>query len=280
MTDAEEAGQRSADSSANPHRGATAGDDSYRSAILPDLTDELVATESTLLDEDYADERQKAMADNFARRQADREFLIQLAMTDFSGMGWEYFSNELAAYSLPVLMSWTRTRKIVNLCADKGRPIPVPPPLWPADERSGIVALTIAKSINVFRDRVLRPARWDVKGGATIKTYFMGSVILQFPNFYNSWYNAREQAHLGSWDELSALGILHDERPGADPTRVVEGRLRLIGVLQDMPADLRKGCLLMLEGHTLTEAARRVGKSPEALGEQLRRFRNRHRGER
>ena len=240
--------------------------------------EELAETEAELCPEDFVSQRQLAMADNLTRRQQDHQFLMMLAAADFAGARWEYFANELAAYGIPVLMSWTRTRKIAKLCADKGRPIRPLPTNWQAEDRLDLTTITIAKAINVFRDKVLRPGTWDPARGATIKSFFMGSVIQQFPNYYNSWYDERLRnlallvRH--SLEESPDLAVAKPSGPVSDPARTAIDRHYLVQVLRDMPEDLRIACLLLYEGHSIKDAATAIGKTGDALSEQLRRYRH------
>ena len=120
--------------------------------------EQLAEVEAELCPEDFISQRQLAMMNNLGQRQRETQVLEMLAATDFAGTRWEYFANELAAYGIPVLMSWTRTRKIAKLCATWGRPIRPLPADWQAEERLDLTTITIAKAINVFRDKVLRPA--------------------------------------------------------------------------------------------------------------------------
>jgi DNA-directed RNA polymerase specialized sigma24 family protein len=246
--------------------------------VDPVADHDLAETEAELCAEDYTDPRQQAMAHNLAQREYDQQFLRLLAAADYTGPIWEYFANELAAYGIPVLMAWTRTRKIAKLCADKGRPIRATPVDWSADDRLGLTTLTVAKAINVFRDNVLRREAWDPRRGATVKTFFMGAVILQFPNYYNSWYDEQlrflTRPGLRALEDDPALTAIQADQPGSDPARTSIDRIHLLQVLQDMPEELRIASLLMLDGRSLKDAATAIGKTEGALSEQLRRYRN------
>jgi|HubBroStandDraft_1064217.scaffolds.fasta_scaffold04345_4 hypothetical protein len=239
---------------------------------------ELSEVEAELWPEDFIDDRQYATAENLVQRQQDHHFLQVLAAAGFVGTMWDYFANELAAYGTSVLMSWMRTGKIARLCADKGRPIRALPTDWQAEDRSALATLTVAKAINVFRDRVLRQDAWDPTRGATIKTFFMGLVIQQFPNHYNSWCDERMRslARPGreALEDAPELAAIQADRPDSDPARTAISRVHLIQVLRDMPEDLRVACLLILEGHSIKDAAGAIGKTGDALSEQLRRYRN------
>ncbi|WP_344281324.1 hypothetical protein [Actinomadura napierensis] len=238
----------------------------------------LAGIEASLVSEDYTDPRQRAMVNNLERRQRESEFLQLLAARGFQGTMWDTLADELAAYGIPVLMSMIRTHKVSKLCADKGRPIPPLPSDWTFEDRSDLTALTVAKAIKVFRERVLAKGRWDSERGATLKTFFIGAVIQQFPNLFNGWCRERRRLlavpGLLPLEEMPSVLQRAADQPCADPARTVAGRQHLLQVLTDMPADLRIASLLLLEGHPVKEAAAAIGKSGDALSEQMRRYRN------
>lgn len=297
MTGVEDPGRRAGESSARGEQEDPPRPPSSGSALMPasDATlagsqrisstgpadpvseEDLVEAEAELCADDFVDPRRQAMTENLMQRKYDHRLLQMLAADDFTGAKWEYFAIQLARYGIPVLMSWTRTGKIAKLCADRGRPIRPLPGDWTAEDRVGLTHLTIGKAINVFRDRVLRPAVWEPNRGATVKSFFMGSVIQQFPNHYNSWYDEglRDLARPGWWalEDNPALATLKADQPWCDPARTVEARVYLTEVLEDMPEDLRVACLLLYRGYSVKEAAAAIGKTGDALSEQMRRYR-------
>lgn len=274
MRGAEDPGRQAGESSAHIQQG----DPPPSGEPSPVTESDLADAEESLIADDYADARQKAMSSNLERRQREAEFLQLLADRGFRGTMWDTFADELAAYGMPVLMAWTRTHQIAKLCAEKGRPIPALPSDWTSEDRADLAAITVAKAIIVFRDGVLAAGRWDPERGATLKTFFMGAVIQQFPNFYNGWCRERRRllaapGPLPLEEMPSALQTAAD-RPGVDPARTATDRRYLLQVLTDMPEDLRIASVLLLEGVSVKDAAAAVGKSGDALSEQLRRYRN------
>ncbi|WUH97712.1 hypothetical protein OHR68_29930 [Spirillospora sp. NBC_00431] len=264
------------------------GDDAARTAgaMLPsgppeDASDPLSREQARTENQDLT-ERERALAANLARRQENRRLLERLANADFCGADWDYFANDLAAYALPVLMSWTRTGKIARLCALKGRPIRPAPPDWTFEDRSSIVTMTIAVALNRFRDR-LRKDGWSPDGGATLTTYFIGAVILQYPNQFNRWLDERRRVRelTGPAPVTDAAGnvILITPRSDDDPARTAINHVYLAYLLDDMPPALAEACRLMYTGHTQREAADAAGRTEGALGEQLRRYREKKKRE-
>jgi hypothetical protein len=178
--------------------------------------------ERELADDDLmspADPAERVRVENAKRRLADYEFLTELARAGFAGPIFEIAATEFAAYGIAVMMAWTRTGQIFSKCQAKGRPLSEFAPRWSRDDRLEIAIETTARALKCFFDNVLRPGKWDHHRGATLKTYFVGACLLQFPNVFTVW--ATEQRH---WAQLHDGEQTLDDAAGrggpqwADPT--------------------------------------------------------------
>jgi hypothetical protein len=263
---------------ARPDARATAdhlAPDQGQSSITPVSELSLAKVEAELTLDDYSDDKQRTMAENFARRQADQETIIELQRQDFKGLPYEYFAAELAAYGFAVMMAWMRTREIFKQCKDKGRPLSFGLTRdWSREDRMGLAGLTVAKALVVFRDQVLRPAKWDPGRGATLKTYFVGACVQQFPNFYDSWMRQEQRWDGQVFYDAEDPGILLAvHAPSSDPAQLAVDRHLLRQCLADMDEKLQQACRLILVGWTYEAAGAVIGISGEALAERLRRFR-------
>jgi hypothetical protein len=74
---------------------------------------------------------------------------------------------------------------------------------------------------------VLKPGKWDYHRGATLKTFFVGACLLQFPNVFEVW--ATEQRRWAQLD-LDEEETLDDAVGGgglqwADPTGDAAARI-------------------------------------------------------
>jgi hypothetical protein len=94
---------------------------------------------------------------------------------------------------------------------------------------------TVAEAIRCFRERVLIPGKWDPTRKASLRTFFVGQCILQFPNIYRRW---NTEQSLGLLPE----GLEAEVAPFATVEQVVELR-RLIPKLP--PGALRASVLLL-----------------------------------
>jgi hypothetical protein len=246
---------------------------------------DVTALEESVCEEDYDSPKQQAIALNVARREEDRELVAKLAKGNFEGPAQELFEAELAAYGYPVMMAWTRTGEIVRKTAGIGRPLIVPCGGlgWSREDRSELSMETVARAVNFFREKVLRAGTWDHTRGATIKTYFVGACLFQFPNVYQVW-----QAERRRWNSRPAVSIDDPDGPGLpyqvpgddDTEHRALARYQLgqvMAELADKYPDLHEVVMMQLDGYTDAQAAQRLGMTPRAVEGLWRRFRRGYR---
>ena len=224
------------------------------------------------------------VADN-TRLEADQRLMGELRLGGFQGPAYELFEAELAAYAFPVLMSWMHSGKIFQECVLKGRPVPVETARldgwqrWDRDDQVEIANLTIAYALKYLREKVLIPGKWDPAYGATIKTYFIGTCTLQFPNQFVSVMTGQLRWDRTHSPQAQADAVAQLRMPSSaehDPERAAVIRRTIIEVMGTMDHELRTAALLISRGHTYAEAAEELGISAAALSERFRRFRRRN----
>lgn len=254
-------------------------------AFAPVTEKDLTAVEESVCDEDYDDARQQAIAENLARREEDRELIARLAKSGFEGPGQELFEAELAAYGYPVMMAWTRSGGIIRKAAEKGRPLSVPRdgPGWSREDRSELSAETVGRALVFFREKVLRAGAWDHTRGATVKTYFIGACLFQFPNVYQAWQAERRRWNrypAVSIDDPGSSGRLY-QMPGDDDTEHrALARHQLQQVMAELAGqypDLHQVVVMWLDGCTDAQAAEKLGSNPRKIEGQWHRWRRGHR---
>ncbi|MFD0684783.1 hypothetical protein [Actinomadura fibrosa] len=140
-----------------------------------------------------------------ARRAADRELVAALRASGFTGRTFALFEAEYCAYGRGILLLMMRTGEIIARCArtppHRPRPLPVTEtPAWTDDDMEGLADETAARAMRVFVDRALRRGEWDPDGEASLKTYFVGCCVLQFPNVFARWHGQRR-----AWEDNDRL---------------------------------------------------------------------------
>jgi hypothetical protein len=124
---------------------------------------------------------------------ADKKIVEILRLAGFCGPAWDEFAEMLARYGLSVMKCWLVTERIFVLCQERrvGLERPVRED-WVRADLEGFAAEDVARGLNRFK-RALQDGAWDPGGGggATLRTFFMGACILEFPNLYRKfWLNA------------------------------------------------------------------------------------------
>jgi DNA-directed RNA polymerase specialized sigma24 family protein len=165
-------------------------------------------------------------AEHLRRLTADQEMLTTLQLHGLQGPTWERFADVLARYGYQVIRAWVWTRQIFPNCAQQGYGLPQPTHLrWTKEQADEVASETVAMAIRAFRTYVLREGRWSPTRGATLRTYFVGQCLMQFPNVYRRWLSELRLDH----QEVPVLEELNDpvdRGEFGDPARRV--------VMQDM----------------------------------------------
>ena len=235
--------------------------------------------ERELTDDDLrssADPAERDRVENAKRLLADRAFLAELAAAGFAGPMFEVAETEFAAYGIAVIMAWTRTGQIFRKCQDIGRPLSEHAPQWTRDDRLEIAIETTARALHYFINNVLRAGKWDHRRGASLRTYFVGACLLQFPNAFEVWITEQRR-----WAQVNDGETILDDAVGgsdpqwADPTGDVAVRTcAVMDCLASIPdPQTRKAALLVLaHGASHAEAGAAVGLSAAAVEGRLYRL--------
>jgi surfactin synthase thioesterase subunit len=104
---------------------------------------------------------------------ADEALVEALRAANFQGSAWDRFAQEIARYALPIIRSWISSMQIFMKCAEKKVHCPVPAhniQSLQADDASWMADEIVARALNKFRDKVLRPGRWSPTGGSSLNT--------------------------------------------------------------------------------------------------------------
>lgn len=191
-------------------------------------------------------------AKRLALLEADKDLYARLMLRGYEGPEYDDFARALVEYALPVLRAWIISGMVFVQCQRRGfGGLPRFVAKIPWSECRDLATDTIVNSLDAFRRKVLIPARWDPTKGASLKTFFVGQCVLQFPNVYRSWF-------------VRAVRAL----PLADPVQVDEMISREPS--PDTGAILSETVgRLAPDSTTLIEAARRLGFKNAEIAEIL-----------
>lgn len=203
---------------------------------------------------------------------ADAALIEALRRVDFQGPVWDRFAQELARYGLPIVRSWISSLKMFAKCAEKNVRCPGPPhnvQRLPDDDASEMANEIIARALNKFRDKILRPGRWSPQGGASLRVMFVTQCIFQFPNVYRHWLVENKRLPMGDLEELELM----DAGPDGDPAGLVMVRGEIAHALEHYVKDTRTAQVLILRAlqYTAKECAEMLGTTEKALDGVLQR---------
>ncbi len=215
---------------------------------------------------EWLDDIDQEQADRIDRLAADYELVNDLALADFRGKDWDYFTTELARYGFAVIRGWMRRGLIYARCKEqkvKG----VPPPLdygFDDDEIEELANETVALALVHFRDDVLMKKKWDYQRGATLRTYFIGQCLIRFGGVYRSWWNnERPFSDMVTDDDelLADLGPRHNTTAGRAIDAVTAERA-LASIKDPRVRFAMRKCA---EGWTQARVAQILGVTPHAV---------------
>jgi DNA-directed RNA polymerase specialized sigma24 family protein len=162
--------------------------------------------------------------------------------------------------------------RIFSKCAEKNVRCPGAPHhirQLTRDDANEMANEIIARALNSFRDKVLRPQVWSPQGGARLSTMFLTQCIFQFPNVYRHWLLETKRAPVDDLEELDMV----EAGPGSDPAHLVMIRDEITHAIEHYVKDrtVLNALVLKAMGYTTREIAELIGKTEKALDSALRR---------
>ncbi|HET9253627.1 MAG TPA: hypothetical protein VFO16_00305, partial [Pseudonocardiaceae bacterium] len=114
------------------------------------------------------------------------------------GPGHKRFADyaiKLRDYGIGTLIKQWRTGELRPIVLRKTRiTLPPPPPWWSDDHVSGVIAEAVTRSVEPFMQSAVLQGGWQPGGGASIKTYFIGSCYFTFATDYRREHRAEMRA--------------------------------------------------------------------------------------
>lgn len=215
------------------------------------------------------------LADSVDRLQGDVDLVTSLALANYAGPLWDHFSNELAKYGYAVIKSWVATKLIFVRCKQKGFGLPVLDRGFTQEEIEGLANYTVAKALSYFRTKVLMKRRWDPTKGASLRTFFIGQCIYQFPNIYREWLDELEgDLRHAFTDDMAELDF-HAEQTAPVDRRVIASMVASQAMSEVKVPRVRKAMYMTADGHPQADIARVLGVSPKTVERMLANERDR-----
>ncbi|GAA2823884.1 hypothetical protein GCM10010441_55400 [Kitasatospora paracochleata] len=223
--------------------------------------------------------QRSAEATDRERGESDRALYDRLSAAGFKGMAWDLFADALAAYALPIIMNWLYTGEIFSRCAAKGRPVKsrVPGDLaalrGDRDEREELACEAVARGLRTFREYALIKGKWNPEGGASLKTFFVGAVLMEFGGVFERWAGERSRRPpiaAGGHEDLADLRTPEPEQPEvkAASRDFID---RALADIED--ATTRTAAFLVIHDYSNKEIGEHLNMSAGAVAMRLSRLR-------
>ncbi|MDN3359099.1 sigma factor-like helix-turn-helix DNA-binding protein [Actinomadura sp. DC4] len=213
------------------------------------------------------------------RRNADHVLFEKLRTCDPASLTYHVYTTEFCVYGKAIMIMLMRTGEIIYRCATtpRGRPRPLPvshTPDWTLADRQELADESVTRGLVYFMAHAVRAGEWDPAGPASLKNFFVGACILQFPNVFDTW-----SRHRSRWEENPRLvreQAVVPEPASPDVTSAdamfLLMRDELLRVLA--PRD-RKVIWLLLNGSSYVEIAATTGLTSRTVEGIVRRVRAR-----
>lgn len=226
-----------------------------------------------------------------ARARLDQAELVEQVLTEVRlglrqrGYAERQLFDDLWLYSWPVIKAFVRTMRMRQLLwrYDPSRWVPISPEDQVVlrnseEERDGLALDVISRAVVDFRRNALLKRRWTPTGGASLRTYFIGTCALHFPRAYSAWSKTRSE----QIDILARRHGIAMEDIGrqvsdlaADPAVQVANRDALRQMIDMAQPQTRLILGLIMQDRTHAEIADELGMTRRAIEGRLRSFRRR-----
>ena len=124
--------------------------------------------------------------------------LLQLQLSGYADRIWNPIAEEFARYGVSVMKSWIGKRTIFGqVKARTGFQLRSCPDDWlqSVHVAEDLAGLTVVLALQYFKEQVLKANKWDPARGASLRTFFIGQCLYQFPNVYKTWLHNEQELH-------------------------------------------------------------------------------------
>lgn len=265
------------------------GDEQPSSAVsasaMPDLGEgnERSAAEGAQTDGDAPERAADPAPAMSPRLRADSALVERLRADDFQGPQWDLLIGKLTAYGRNFLHQTICDSRIFQRCMELGRPVGTSEERALLREhvaaREELVMDVLAMVAERFREHALRGGEWRPERGGSLRSYYVGALVLEFPNAYRRWHKRwREDRLLRAVDSEDLVVLEHMTArmfllPAAiDPAHHAVVADLLERALQTGDEEIRKIAELRKLDWEWGDIGASLGKSGNAASEKWRRF--------
>jgi DNA-directed RNA polymerase specialized sigma24 family protein len=145
-------------------------------------------------------------------------------------------------------------------------------------ERDALAVDIISRAVENFRTRAILKRKWSATGGASLRTWFIGTCALSYPRAYTRWSKNRTdrlvQVAKRHAIDLDTVGNDFSQR-ASDPSLIVSHRSDLQSLIDNAQPTTKLILGLLMEGLTQAEIATELGLTVRAVEGRIYRFRDR-----
>jgi DNA-directed RNA polymerase specialized sigma24 family protein len=197
--------------------------------------------------------------EHLERLLADSQLLTELQWSGYADPVWQPVAAEFARYGLGVLTAWIGTGRIYRQVLTKtGYRLTGPEHGLDDDAVQSLATDTTMDTLGAFLENVLKQNRWDPARGASLKTFFIGQAMFQFPNVYRRWLTQQRRE---AWVQFDGSAMeLPDVEHSAPADREVLSREQFDTTLALLSTkDARTAFAMASMGYSHDEIAAQLG---------------------
>jgi DNA-directed RNA polymerase specialized sigma24 family protein len=204
----------------------------------------------------------------------DRYLFEVLVLDDLHNGKVRQVLDELMRDAYGILRALLDSGEIFSRSAHFGRPVERTSISWLDDEVAHEITIEMLFSGLELARQALREGSWRPNRGASLRTYFVNSCILCFPNAYRKAVTRESRWNADPVDvsELNQfLGERNEVRRG--PATGARERDEVVRILAHVPVEMRQVLWYLAEGYSANEIATQLGTSQRAVESKIYRFR-------
>ncbi|MFE5844277.1 hypothetical protein ACFQ7N_21905 [Streptomyces niveus] len=212
----------------------------------------------------------------------DEQLVAMLRAEGFAGPTWDLFTGRLLEGCLGTVMKWIENGRMFDMSMRMGRPASLSPALrahlrHDENARHDLASDVLLAAVRVFRKRALVEGEWSASGGATLQTFFLNMVALQFSNATRAWAaSERDREHSSPTGEIAQW---EGDAEDTDPYQAADARVDLEALGRHADPPIRSMIQLRQLDVKPADIADALGLSPRAAEKAWGRFTRQVRGQ-